>query len=112
MSNSTPSSPNEQDVVHRDDEEWKEISKQWLNTHRQLETLEQDEKKLRETLIQMAGAQNTSGGGIRLTRSLRNGNVQYTQIPELKDVDLEKYRKEPTEVWRLVIDKKEKINPC
>jgi putative phage-type endonuclease len=36
-------------------------------------------------------------GEITFTRSLRKGNVQYAKIPELKSIDLEKYRGAPIE---------------
>lgn len=101
MTSLTPPPMNERDFVNRDDETWKETSRKWLNIHRQLESLESEEKSVREALIQMAGSQNAIGGGVRLTRSLRRGNVQYAQIPELQNIDLEKYRKEHIEIWRL-----------
>lgn len=91
----------DRDFVQREDDEWTKISQKWLNIHRQLKSLEDEEKTLRGALIQMTENKNVTGGGIKLTRSLRKGNVQYHQIPELKDIDLEKYRKEPSEVWRL-----------
>lgn len=99
---------NERDFIHREDEVWKETSQQWLNIHAQMKSLESEEKRLREALIQMAGSQNTTGGGIRLTRSLRKGNVQYAQIPELRNIDLEQYRKEPIEIWKLLPTNKRK----
>jgi YqaJ-like viral recombinase domain len=104
--NHTPPALSERDFVHREDAVWKETSQKWLSIHSQLEALKSEEKKLREALIQMAGTQNVTGGGIKLSRSLRKGSVQYSQIPELQKVDLEKYRKEPLEIWRLLPDKR------
>ena len=98
----------ERDFIHREDETWKEVSQQWLNIHAQMKSLEAEESRLRELLIQLAGSQNATGGGIKLTRSLRKGNIQYAQIPELRNVDLEKYRKEPMETWRLLPTDKKK----
>lgn len=88
--------------MNREDKEWTDASQKWLDIHRQLEVLQAEEKALREVLIQIADSQNVTGGGIRLIRSLRKGNIQYAQIPELQNVDLEKYRKEPVEIWRLL----------
>lgn len=86
----------------REDSDWTDISKKWLDIHLQIKTLEREEKTLREVLIQMAGVENVTGGGVRITRSMRKGSIQYGQIPELQNIDLEKYRKEPTEVWTLL----------
>ena len=96
------SSPlNEKDFVYHEDEEWSLTSKKWLDIQSQIESLENQEKGLREHLISLADGKNSQGGGLRISRSMRKGTVQYSQIPQLKEVDLEKYRKGPSEVWRL-----------
>lgn len=99
----------ERDIVKREDPEWAEVSKNWLEVNQKMKVLEKEEKALREVLIQMAGVQNVTGGGVRLTRSFRKGSIQYGEIPELKNIDLEKYRKEPMEIWTLVSSEKKKI---
>lgn len=40
---------------------------------------------------------------ISFRKSERKGSIQYDKIPELKNIDLEKYRKEPSEVWTVRI---------
>ncbi len=97
----TPPPLNDRDFVRRNDFSWIETSQKWLKLQKKLTELEHEEKSLRETLIQMAENQSCFGGGIRLTRSLRKGNIQYSQIQELKEIDLEKYRNAPSEYWRL-----------
>lgn len=91
----------DRDFVNRQDGDWIEASQKWLEAQKRLGELENEEKSLRELLIRMAGSQSCKGGGVRLTRSMRKGVVQYAQIPELQDIDLEKYRKGPSEIWRL-----------
>ena len=61
----------------------------------------QKEKDLKETLQTLSGDRCTYGGGYKCTRSVRKGTVQYKTIPELKDLDLEKYRGQSTIVWRI-----------
>ena len=97
----TPPPLNEKDFVNHEDEEWLQTSKKWLDIQSQIESLENQEKGLREHLISLADGKNSQGGGLRISRSMRKGTVQYSQIPQLKEVDLEKYRKGPSEVWRL-----------
>jgi hypothetical protein len=89
------------DFVSRNDPCWVETSQKWLEAKKRLEAIENEEKSLRESLIQMTENQSSIGGGIRLTRSMRKGSVQYSQIPELQGINLEKHRKEPSEIWRL-----------
>ena len=96
----TPSPMKDRDFTNRQDLAWIETSKKWLETQKQLEVLESEEKALRESLIRMADNKNCFGGGIKLTRSFRKGVIQYSQIPELQYVDLEKHRKVPVEFWR------------
>lgn len=91
-----------------EDSEWREVSKKWLVLQQQIKNLEEEEKQVRQTLITMANGENVSGGGVRLTKLVRKGNIQYDQIPELRMVDLEKYRKAPIEVWRLLPDRTDK----
>ena len=97
-----PASGAKTPYAQREDQQWVDVSKKWLELHRQMKALESEEKSLREALIQMAGVENVTGGGVRITRSMRKGSIQYRQIPELQNVDLEKYRKEPTEIWTLL----------
>lgn len=97
----TPPPLKDRDFVNRQDLEWRETSQKWLETQKRLVDLGSEEKILRESLIRMAGNQSCHGGGIKLTRSVRKGAVQYAQVPELQGIDLEKYRKSPSEYWRL-----------
>ena len=61
---------------------------------------EQYEEKRKE-LISLSDGQNCIGGGIKLTRSLPKGLVDYKSIPELMGVNLEMYRKPASERWTL-----------
>lgn len=90
----------DRDFVNRQDSTWIEASTKWLEVQKQLEFLEKEEKILRESLIKLASDQSCYGGGIRLTKSIRKGVIQYSQVPELQGIDLEKYRKSSSEFWR------------
>lgn len=59
------------------------------------------EKDLKDTLKRLSGDRSTYGGGYRCTRSPRKSSIRYEQIPELKEIDLEKYRDAPTIVWTI-----------
>jgi hypothetical protein len=45
------------------------------------------------------------GSGIKLCHSVRKGAIDYKKIPELKSVDLEKYRGKDLESFRILVDK-------
>lgn len=89
------------DYNFRDDLAWNERAQKWLQKKQELENIEQEEKILRNELIELASNQSSQGGGIRLTLSTRKGTVDYRAIPCLKDLDLEIYRKPSSKVWSL-----------
>jgi hypothetical protein len=91
----------EKDYTLRDDDIWKQTAKNWIDVHRQLRDLQRQEESLRESLICMCGKSNSMGNGIKMSRVVRKGNIDYTAIPELQDVDLERYRKRAIEMWRI-----------
>lgn len=57
-------------------------------------------EKLREKLISRAAGRSIKVGDLKITKVIRRGAVDYGQIEELKNVDLEKYRKKNIESWR------------
>jgi hypothetical protein len=67
----------------------------------QIDELKDTQEKRRQCLIEMAEGENSIGGGLRLTKHLRKGSIEYKKIPELVGVNLESYRKDPIEVWRI-----------
>lgn len=85
----------------RNDDAWNEKAYHWLQKKHELIRIEEEEKKLREELIELANNQSSEGGGIRLSLSTRKGIIDYQSIPVLKELDLEKYRKPSTKVWTL-----------
>lgn len=91
----------EKDYVVKDDPVWSCTAEEWLDLVDRLRNLEGQEKELRAILISQAGSENCMGSGIQLSRIVKKGNVDYSAIPELKTVDLDKYRKKSIETWRL-----------
>mgnify|MGYP001612220140 FL=1 len=77
------------------------VAEQLLQVQKQLKELKETEEALRRSLIEDYGAYNSIGCGIKMTKSLSRGAVDFSAIPELKDVDLEQYRKAPIVKWRI-----------
>lgn len=82
-------------------QEWETMANDWKETNQRLKDLTAREKECRQALIKLAGDGNATGAGIKLTKSIRKGTVDYSKIPELDGVDLDQYRKEPVVAWRL-----------
>jgi len=96
-----PPCMDERDYVLREDAEWNTKAKQWMALNSRLKEIELAEDSIRKELIQLASSRNTQGAGIRVKKSIRKGRVDYNQIPELKDVDLNIYRKGKIECWTI-----------
>lgn len=101
LRNMEPPALSAKDYVGRQDDSWISAAQEWALVHEQIEELKAKEKEHRKTLISLAGTSNCQGAGIRVQKVIRKGTVDYKAIPELSDVDLEKYRKTPVESWRL-----------
>jgi putative phage-type endonuclease len=91
----------ERDYEIKEDDIWHATASQWLDISKELKALEAKEKELRELLISQSANSSSMGGGVRVSRIVRKGNVDYAQIPELQNVNLERYRKNPIETWRI-----------
>lgn len=60
-------------------------------------------KEVESQIKQFAEDEGTSieGYGVKVIHVTRKGSVDYKSIPELKNVDLEAYRKPPSEYWSI-----------
>ena len=88
----------------RDDNEWRFACVNWLNAKENLQRAQEIEGTMRQELISASQLQNSKGCGVRLQKVTRVGSVNFSEIPELIDVDLNKYRKPPSESWKITQD--------
>ncbi len=84
--------------------EWMPIARRWSNIRQKLDSLSLEEKACRKLLIGLSDG-SAVGHGVRLTKFIRKGCVDYKAIPELSGVNLESYRKDPVEAYRISITK-------
>lgn len=101
LKSGTPPEIGPDDFVYRDDEEWRIAAQQWIVSKANLERAIEDEKHWKTELSKLAGSSNAKGCGISLSQLVRKGAVDYGKIPELKNVDLEKYRKTSSSFARI-----------
>lgn len=80
----------------------------WLdiaNEYRKMDTVETEAKKrkeeLKDMMIQLSDSENACGNGIILQKIERKGIINYQNIPEIKQMDLEKYRKPGSSYWQV-----------
>lgn len=89
------------DYVYVDDPARIQLASKWIALNQSIKGLQEEEKKLRDALISTCPTHSSIGGGVRISKIVRKGNVEYTRIPELKNVNLDIYRKDPIESWRI-----------
>ncbi len=85
-----------QDFIFQTNGRWMELAARL----QEIKSIKAEEEVIKQELIAMANGQNSRGAGIQLTKCIRKGNVDYTKIPQLQNVDLEAYRKKIIEYWR------------
>jgi|SRR5271166_771846 len=101
LMNKIPPETEENDYVERNDPIWSRYALQWRLIQQAKKDLEEEEEQLRRQLIFLSGECATKGGGVSLCSYQRKGNVDYTKIPVLKNLDLEQFRKPTTTSWRI-----------
>lgn len=85
----------------RYDKQWRLACQNWSRAKDDLKKCEEIEKRMREELITASQSRNWKGFGVRVEKIIRKGSVDYSEIPDLIGVDLEKYRKPASESWRI-----------
>jgi putative phage-type endonuclease len=86
----------DRDYVQREDYLWVETAMEWSEIRNKIQQLQEREDELRSLLSDMSDGKNCSGGGVKVSRIVRKGNIDYSSIPEIKNVCLEVYRKPNT----------------
>jgi putative phage-type endonuclease len=91
--------------IHKDDEEWKNLAEKYLCLLKEQKEVEEELEQLKAGLIHLTNGNASKGSGISLLKITRKGSVDYSSIPELEKVDLEKYRRPGIEYWKVDLEK-------
>jgi len=98
-----PPSLSDRDYTEIDDPEWQTLSQRYTSIKRLLSDYEKEEKEIKDRLLVLAGRSNTKGNGLKLSKVIRKGSVDYDAV--LKhyeiDTDLDQFRKPAVESWRI-----------
>jgi len=93
------------DYVKRADYEWQVCSDEVREYKQKIKDLERKLDLSEKRLISISEGKNSEGFGVKVRQIVRKGNIDYASIPELKCVDFEQYRKEPSKYWKIHIGK-------
>jgi putative phage-type endonuclease len=97
----TPPKLKEKDYPIMQNRAWEIYSKEYQELRKEIKRLQEREEQVKNELICLSGHGNAQGSGIKLSKGYRKGSINYQDIPEIKNVDLDKYRKESTEFWKI-----------
>lgn len=89
------------DITKRDDITWQRLSEQWLNAKEALQAAKEAEQHAREALILESQSKSSKGHGVKVEKIIRKGSVPYSEICKELSINVEVYRKPPTESWRI-----------
>lgn len=92
------------DLAAYEDTAFLEAAAEWRAIKTQQTAIDAAEKAARqrlEAIGEASGRKTLTGGGITLSCTERKGNVDYSKIPELQGVDLERYRKAGSTYWKI-----------
>jgi hypothetical protein len=85
----------------KDDRTWNELASELISIKRELRDLQQREQEIKNLLVGMCGHANSTGGGIQVQKIVKKGCIRYSLVQELQGVDLEQYRDQATEYWKV-----------
>ena len=89
--------PSSKEILEMTSLEWEMLVDEW----NMITDLEERKKEIKAKMVEMTGGKSAEGYGLKLQQVTQKGSVDYSLIPELRGVDLEKYRKQPTTFWRI-----------
>lgn len=80
---------------------WIKVASKLHTLQRTLKALNQEHVALMETLKRLSKEENSCGNLYQFSVTERKGPIDYSSIPQLHNVNLDLYRKEMVNVWKL-----------
>lgn len=81
--------------------DWMIAADGYRSVSAQIKELSKIQDELKANLISMAADRNCMGAGVKIFKTKRKGQVDYSAIPQLIDVNLEEYRKKGCDFWTI-----------
>lgn len=100
LQNFTPPPATDKDFVKRDDDLWNFHTEKYKLAKLEKTKYQEEEDIHRNILISLSDGQSCQGNGIRISKTLTKGRVDYSKIEALKEIDLEQYRGKPVLSYR------------
>ena len=88
-------------ILVKRDNNWVAVARQLQDTQNKIKFLKEKKDKIEFELRRLSENVSSTGGGYRYKLYKRPGIIDYMAIPELKGLNLERYRKEEQKYWKL-----------
>lgn len=101
-----PPNPSDKDFVTLKGQA--KLVNKWKSLVSKAAIIESEIKEIEEELKKLAtesGHPRVKCAGVKLSLVIRQGNVDYKKVPEIKGLDLEQYRAKSSSYWKLSLDK-------
>lgn len=103
-----PPQPTDRDSEEITCPEWENLSDQFSVLHAlekehkfELERIESLKDEIKNELVKLSDNRSAYGAGIKLSKVVRRGHIDYAAVPNLVGIDLEPFRKPSTEYWKI-----------
>lgn len=84
--------------------DWQDLSAHYIEISDKIKELQFQQEQIKRKIVFLSGEKDSIGAGICLAKFSKKGHVQYHKIPELKGVDVEKYRSSNITGWKITIN--------
>lgn len=102
MTDFSPPETGANDITPMDGPEWAVAVSQYRVANVCLKDAEKASEEARKALVAMCGENHACQGcGLRVRQNYRRGSVEYSKVPELAGIDLNRYRKDGSVVWTI-----------
>ncbi len=91
------------DSAQRDDPAWVGAALAYLEAKRGADAADERLESARKALVGLSAHPRETGGGVSVVRLWKAGNVDYKRIPELRGVDLDRYRGQGRDEVRVTV---------
>lgn len=89
--------------------EWRGFAEQYVEICEKIKVFEELKESYRKELIKLCGDQNGMGSGVKVLKKHARGRIDYKEacdVLNIRDDQLEHYRKPPTSTWTIMLDQK------
>ncbi len=86
---------------------WNSYASEYIKISDQIKALEEIKERHKKEIIKICDENSCFGSGIKVMKKAIKGRIDYEIIEELKNTDLEKYRKPSSFSWTIMLDQKQ-----